>query len=204
MELLFFVNHVNNQIPETGLIFLHYLSCTNHHHVCDLRRQGKWMLRLWRAFCPGHAAGNSCEKPVTLQLRKEQIFRVKGHAACREKSNFEILVTQLQLLTHNNRKSERGTQTVTSAVSNVLVSSAERKLWESKLTNENARLTKQWLFLCVRMLTAVCLGCEHPIHIHILYYWQQFDPTWTISVGFTVPAHATSNSHSLFLLWRQQ
>lgn len=45
---------------------------------------------------------------------------VKGLAVSGEKSDLEILVTQLWLAAHNYTKSERGTQTVTSAVSNVL------------------------------------------------------------------------------------
>lgn len=49
-----------------------------------------------------------------------QIFRVKGCAVSGEKNDLEILVTQLQLAAHNNTKSERDTQTVTSAASNAL------------------------------------------------------------------------------------
>lgn len=137
------MNHESNQILEAGETFYHYLSCTNNHHVCELRRQRKWMLHRGceGPSVPSHAAGGSYEMSVILQLGKEQSFRVKGHAVSRDKSDFEILVTQLQLPTHNNTKSERGTQTVTSAVSNALVPPEERKISEAELPTESAHLT---------------------------------------------------------------
>ncbi|KAF3691412.1 Transforming growth factor beta-2 [Channa argus] len=49
------------------------------------------------------------EQLSNMKLGREQIFRVKGHAVSREKSDFEILVTQLQLPAHKNTKSERCT-----------------------------------------------------------------------------------------------
>lgn len=144
-------------------------------HMCGLRRQGKWILH---RGCEGpsvlsYAAASSCERSFTMQLRKEQNFRVKGHAVSRVKSNFEILVTQLQLLRQNNRESERCTQTVTSTVSNALVSSAERKLWEAKLPKESANLTEQ---------CGVCMLAAKT------FFDSNLTKLDTISAGFTVPA----------------
>lgn len=64
---------------------------------------------------------------MSLQQRTVQILRVKGLTVSGEKSDLEILVTQLQLVAHSNTKSERGTQTVTSAASNALAPISREK-----------------------------------------------------------------------------
>lgn len=93
-----------------------------------------------------------------MQQRTAQIFGVKGRAFSGEKSDLEILVTQLQLAAHNNRKSERGTQTVTSAASNVLAPRVKL----SRVKNLRGQATDRkymsnrvlCVCLCVWMLTA--------------------------------------------------
>ena len=74
-----------------------------------------------------HAAGSPCERPASVQQRTAQIFGVKGRAFSGEKSDLEILVTQLQLAAHSKTKSESGTQSVTSAASNVLAPISREK-----------------------------------------------------------------------------
>lgn len=130
-----------------------------------------------------HAAVSSCERPLSLQQGSAQIFRVKGLTVSGEKSDLKILVTQLQLPAHNNTKSERGTQTVTSAVSNALAPISREKNLRGWATDR--KYTSNCM-MCVWASVFVCLdACSQGIPLTVI--WPNLIPSWSGSLCLPNP-----------------